>query len=81
MKRLNLLPNSEVIYEDPAYGLDRNICCPYEGTLTPDQKAFNESMSKARVSVEWNYARVLARFGGLRMAKAFKLHLSPIGLY
>ena len=31
--------------------------------------------------MEWNYARVLALFGGLRMAKAFKLHLSPIGHY
>ena len=38
-------------------------------------------MSRARIAVEWNYARVLALFPGLRMAKAMRMNLSPVGLY
>ena len=81
LDRLALISDQYVIYGDPAYSMDRNICCPYEGILTPDQLAFNQSMSRTRIAVEWNYARVLALFAGLRMSKSFKILLSPVGLY
>ena len=47
----------------------------------PYQKLKRLNESRSRVSVEWNYSRVLALFAGLKMAKSFKLRLSPISLY
>lgn len=71
-----------VIYGDPAYGLAEHIVTPYRGAVvTPEQEAFNASMSQARVSVEWAFGKVVGLFAFLDFAKNLKLHLQPVGKY
>ena len=55
------------IYGDPAYPHRIHLQCPYvqRACFTPDQQAFNQSMSQVRVSGEWvfgdglNYVKFL----------------------
>lgn len=73
---------SYVIYGDPAYGLAEHIITPFRGAMiTPQQEAFNASMSQARVSVEWGFGKVVGLFAFLDFAKNLKLHLQPVAMY
>ena len=48
------------LYGDPAYPLRVHLQGPFKGAaLTPQQEAFNVSMSKVRVSVEWVFGDIL----------------------
>ena len=69
-----------VIYSDPVYYHCQHILAGYPGTnFTPEQSLFNQQISAARVSVEWAFGCVLRN--GLRMVKAFRFWLQPVGLY
>ena len=48
------------LYGDPAYPLRIHLQAPYkDAVLTPQQQAFNTSMSKVRLSVEWLFKDIL----------------------
>jgi hypothetical protein len=54
------------IYGDPAYPLRVHLQCPYKAAhLTPDQEAFNSSMSAVRTAVEWVFGDILSYFAFL----------------
>ena len=68
------------IYGDPAYPLRRHLQAPFGGAnLNAQEKAFNKSMSAARVSVEWIFGDVLNHFKFNDFKKNLKIGLSPIG--
>ena len=77
-------PNGEpyVIYGDPAYGLDLKILSPFRGAnLTAEQQEFNRCMSKARVSVEWGFGKIIQNFAFLDFKKNLKILLQPVAKY
>ena len=68
-------PNGQpyVLYGDPAYGLSRNILSPFRGAhLTPLEQDFNQKMSAVRVSVEWEFGKILQQFSYLDFKKKLK---------
>ena len=51
------------IYGHPAYPLRWYLQAPFRGAhLTQQKKAFNDSMAKVRVSVEWLFGNVINNF-------------------
>ena len=72
--------NPLCIYGDPAYPLHVHLQAPFKGAaLTDDQKAYNKSMSKARVSVEWVFGDITNYFAFLDFRKNLKVGLSAVG--
>ena len=70
------------VYGDPAYVMRDHIYCPFQGAyLTEEEKAFNSSMSKARICVEWGFGKVVQEFAFLDFKKNLKLQLQPVGKY
>ena len=68
------------IYGDPAYPLRPHLQAPFRGAvLTPDQHAWNKSMSVVRVSVEWVFGDVINYFKFLDFKKNLKIGLSSVG--
>ena len=68
------------IYGDPGYPLRPQLQGPFKGArLTLDQEAWNTSMSKARVKVEWIFADVVNYFKFLDFKKNLKIGLSAVG--
>lgn len=55
--------NQLYLYGDPGYQISPVLMVPYSTTnITPRQQAFNESMSRVRVAVEWTFGHVLQYF-------------------
>ncbi|KAK3714768.1 hypothetical protein QZH41_007490 [Actinostola sp. cb2023] len=68
------------VYGDPAYPLRVHLQGPYKGgNLTAMQEAYNQSMSKVRVAVEWVFNDILNYFAFLDFKKNLKVGLSAIG--
>ena len=68
------------LYGDPAYPLRVHLQSPFTNArLTPDMKAFNESMSAVRVSVEWTFGDIINSFKFLDFKKNLKIGLSSVG--
>ena len=68
------------IYGDPAYPQRIHLQRPFQQRqrLTPEQEAFNQSMSQVRVSVEWIFGEVVSYFKFVDFKKNLKLVLSII---
>ena len=78
----SISPNGQplCIYGDPAYPLRVHLQGPFKGAaLTPQQEAFNLSMSKVRISVEWVFGDIVEYFAFLDFKKDLKVGLSAIG--
>ena len=68
------------IYGDPAYPLRIHLQGPFKGAnLTNNEKAYNKSMSEARVSVEWIFGDIVNYFAFLDFKKKHKVGLSSVG--
>eukprot|EP00794_Sanderia_malayensis_P002103 gene2103-2388_t len=69
------------IYGDPAYPHRIHLQCPYErrAPLTEQQQAFNQSMSRVRVSVEWVFGDIVNYFKFTDFKKNLKIGLSSVG--
>ena len=68
------------IYGDPAYPLRAHLQSPYKNNNQTDaQKAFNTSMSRVRVSVEWIFGDIIGHWKFLDFKKDLKLGLSAVG--
>ena len=66
---------------DPAYPHRLQLQRPYErrAQLTEEQQAFNQSMSKARVSVEWIFGDIVNYFKFTDFKKKLKIGLNSVG--
>lgn len=68
------------VYGDPAYPLRVQLMAPYKSAnKTPQQVAFNESMSAVRTAVEWVFGDITNYFTFLDFKRNLKIGLSPIG--
>ena len=68
------------LYGDPAYPLRVHLQAPFrDARLTPDMEAFNSSMSKVRVSVEWIFGDVVKSFKFMDFKNNLKIGLSTVG--
>ena len=54
--------NMLCIYGDPAYPIRAHLQSPFKGNVTPEQEAYNRSMSSVRVSVEWLFGDIINNF-------------------
>ena len=69
------------IYGDPAYPLRPQLQAPFKGVaITPQQIAWNKSMSQSRVAVEWIFGDIIEYFKFLDFKKNLKVKLSAVGL-
>ena len=71
---------SMCMYGDPAYPHRMHLQCPYAQwqALSPDEQAFNQSMSQVRVSVEWVFGDVVKYFKVTDFKKNLKIGLSAV---
>jgi hypothetical protein len=68
------------IYGDPAYPLRIQLQAPFRNVaLTPQMQAFNTSMSKVRVAVEWLFGDIVNFFKFVDYKKNLKIGLSSVG--
>ena len=68
------------IYGDPAYPLRIHLQAPFrQRVLTPQQQAYNGSMSAVRSSVEWLFSDIVNYFKFLDFKKNLKIGLSQVG--
>ena len=69
------------IYGDPAYPHRVHLQCPFarRPNLTDEEQAFNQSMSKVRVSLEWVFGDIVNYFKFTDFKKDLKVGLSAVG--
>lgn len=69
-------------YGDAAYATLSHVGRGFKGgNLTPAQRAYNGAMSAVRISVEWNYGKIVELFAYVDFRKGLELMLSPIAKY
>ena len=69
------------LYGDGGYPLRPCLLSPYRGPQTAQQTAFNMQMSKARISVEWGFGKVVTLFAFINFYANQKFFLQPVGPY
>ena len=83
LQNMSVSPTGQAmcIYGDPAYPHRIHIKCPFahQQVLSPAEQAFNESMSKVRVSVEWVFGDVVNYYKFTDFKKNLKIGLSAVG--
>jgi hypothetical protein len=68
------------VYADPGYFLSTRVLMPFpDGRECALHQAFNVTMSRARISVEWGYSRVSRLWQHLNFKDNLKVFKSPIG--
>ena len=68
------------VYGDPAYPLRLHLQAPLrEVQLTPEMVAYNKSMSRVRVAVEWIFGDIVNYFKFMDFKKNLKIGLSQVG--
>ena len=69
------------LYGDPAYPHRVHLQCPFarRPNLTPEEQAFNQSMSQVRISVEWVFGDIVNYFKFTDFKKDLKIGLSAVG--
>ena len=68
------------IYGDAAYPVTRHVQCPLKGAnLTEPQKAFNTSMSRVRVAVEWPIGGISTYFAFVDLKKTCNSTCKQLG--
>jgi hypothetical protein len=78
---LSISERQYYIYGDVAYTLRPYLQVGFEGlTLSPEDVAFNSSMSKVRVTVEWAFRDVKQYFTHLDVPRKLCLQVTPAGL-
>ena len=85
LEQYSVSPTGDILckYGDPAYPHRLQLQCPYQrrAKLTEEQQAFNQSMSKAWVSVEWNFGDILNYFKFTDFKKSLKISLSSLAKF
>ncbi|CAN0376045.1 unnamed protein product, partial [Hapterophycus canaliculatus] len=77
----NLNPRLAALQEgDAAYPILSHIDQGFRGAnLTDAQKVYNTALSSVRITVEWQFGKVVNIFPFVDFRKAMKLRLNPIG--
>ena len=71
---------SMCVYGDPAYPHRVHLQAPFRNhPLTAEMEAFNKSMSRVRVTVEWLFGDIVNYFRFLDFKKNLKIGLSSVG--
>lgn len=71
-----------IIYGDPAYGINDLLCSPFKGAqLSEEQKTFNATLSRVRVSVEWFFGILKRTFAFMDWNQKHKILLSPVAKF
>ena len=73
--------NALCLYGDPAYPHRVHLQRPFARGpgITPEEEAFNQSMSRMRVSVEWVFGDIVNYFKFVDFKKKLKIGLSSVG--
>ena len=82
LEEISFAPNGDplCIFGDAAYPLRVHMQRPFKGVgLTPNEKEFNKSMSRVRVSVEWLFGEIINYYKFLDFKKNLKIGLSAVG--
>ena len=82
LERHAISPTGEpmCLYGDPAYPLRVHLQAPFrDARLTPEMEAFNHSMSRVRVSVEWIFGDIVKSFKSMDFKSNLKIGLSSVG--
>lgn len=70
------------LYGDSGYPLKGKLITPHLGAnFTPEKKLFNETMSKLRICVEWEFGELFEQFAFLGYKNNQKINLQPVGKY
>ncbi|RLN60722.1 hypothetical protein BBJ28_00023087 [Nothophytophthora sp. Chile5] len=70
------------LYGDPAYPLTSWLISPVKQRVLSDaESAFNRSMSRSRVTVEWCFGQIVRYWAFLDFKKQHKIFLSPVAKY
>ena len=68
------------LYGDPAYPIRMHLQCPFRSiAFSPQQIAFNTSMSQVRTAVEWVFGDITKWWAFTDFKKNLKLNLSSVG--
>ena len=68
------------VYGDPAYPVRLHLQAPFrEVQLTPEMVAYNKSMSRVRVAVEWIFGDIVNYFKFMDFKNNLKIGLSQVG--
>lgn len=68
------------LYGDPAYGINRQILCPFAGPVrTEAEKRWNDGMAHCRIAVEHGFQVILGTWPYLRAWWKMRINASPIG--
>ena len=85
LEQRSVAPNGNplCLYGDPAYPHRLHLQCPFARRLqlTPEEQAFNQSMSRVRVSVEWVFGDIINYFKFVDFKKNLKIGLSAVGKF
>lgn len=82
LQECSFAPNGDplCLFGDAAYPLRIHMQRPFKGAgLTPNERAFNKSMSQVRVSVEWIFGEIINYYKFLDFKKNIKIGLSAVG--
>jgi DDE superfamily endonuclease len=70
------------VYGAPAYILRPYLHVEFKGSsTTPEELAFNASMSKVRVTVEWSFRDVKQYFTQVDVPRKLRLRVTQAGLW
>ncbi|CAN0321355.1 unnamed protein product, partial [Pylaiella littoralis] len=70
------------LFGDAAYPIISHVDRGFRGAnLTDAQRTYNRQLSKVRVSVEWQFGKVVQMFPFVDFSKNLKLRLQPIAKY
>ncbi|CAM9931733.1 unnamed protein product [Laminaria digitata] len=70
------------VYGDAAYPVLSHVHRGFRGAnLTAAQRAYNKELSIVRISVEWQFGKVVQIFPFVDFKQNLKLMLSPVGKY
>lgn len=70
------------VYGDAAYAVMSHIDRGFRGAnLTPAQRAYNTELSTVRISVEWQFGKIVEIFPFVDFKQNLQLMLSPIGKF
>lgn len=79
MERMAIYCALYYMYGDPAYPLLRFLIGPAKkGTLSPQEAAFNRTMSRVRIAVEWFFGLILRYWAFVDFKKNMKLYLNQV---
>lgn len=70
------------VYGDAAYPILSHIDRGFRGAnLTAAQRAYNKDLSRVRISVDWQFGKMVQIFPYVDFKKNMQLMLSPVGKY